>query len=380
MNIFVKCICPSCFNEIYLGDCRILSTRTSGKEMKGLTRDTYHRISVEPLTGPRYTTELARRQCYECRYLLPYNIELVRSITIVVVGDVSSGKSHYLASFIHQLKTEWINNATNYVTMECLTKDVEQHYIKNYFEPLFTHGVALAPTDTSTSSYARPLIYELAIAPSPRHPVTSTNLMLYDTSGEDYIAEDRLVNFARFVLNTDAFIFVVNSVVIPEVFSRLDATLQQNTRLRAQFQDGQHIRPTERLNAILSIYGRHHGRPKGSPHAGTPVAVMVAKSDLLPIPPNAHIKHQPHYGGDGVDLRDIASVDDTMRELLQKYYRQGDLVSATSRLDKARFFATSATGALPDANDRFPAVKPLRCLDPVLWILYELGIIKGHWQ
>src|SRR6266568_144801 len=99
MGIFAKCICPSCFNEINLGDCRILSGRTSGKILKSPSKNLFQRMNVEPLTGPLYTTELARRECHFCKYLLPTNIERVPSITLVVVGDVSSGKSSFLASF-----------------------------------------------------------------------------------------------------------------------------------------------------------------------------------------------------------------------------------------------------------------------------------------
>ena len=374
MNFFVKCVCPSCFAEINLGECRILSRRTSGKVLKNPSKNPLARLNVEPLDGPYYTTELACRECYECKYLLPSNIERVPSIILVVVGDVASGKSHYLASFIHQLKTEWINNATGFVSFECLTPDVENDYINNYFEPLFVHQKALALTSRGTSPYARPLIYELAVAQSPRHPVTSTNLMIYDTSGEDYEAEDRLVNFARFVLNTTAFIFAVNPVAIDAVFRNLDPALKARPQLQAQYTQGRKRRLAERLNAIMSIYGRFHGHAKGSRLHQTPVAVMVSKSDLLPH--TSTVMHAPYYGG-GVDLQDIATIDEEVRNLLQQYYAQGDLIASTSRLAKVKFFATSATGGPPDAYDNFTHVKPLRCLDPVLWILHELGIIRA---
>src|SRR5947199_1609813 len=94
---YVKCVCPSCLTEIYLGECRIVSGKTSGivlKEPKGPLA----RMYAEPLDGPKYTLEMARRECTACGYHLPYNIELVSSVTLVIVGDTFSGKSHYIAA------------------------------------------------------------------------------------------------------------------------------------------------------------------------------------------------------------------------------------------------------------------------------------------
>lgn len=376
MSLFVKCICPSCFNEIYLGDCGIISGRTTGKPLKTPSKGMFARMNVEPLEGPYYTLELARRECTECKYLLPPNIERVPSITLVVVGDVSSGKSHYIAALIQQIRTEWIRNPNPnvYTTFESLTPEVEKQFTSNYYEPLFTYQQAIAPTQPATSPYANPLIYKLTVSPSPKHPTTAVNLMIYDTSGEDFEAEVRIVNFARFVLNTNAFIFVVNPLVMAPVFNQLDPTLQAN--LSQQYVMAQRRRAAARLNAIISIYKRYHGHLEGSHLPGLPISVMVSKSDLLgPLISSKHtIMTQPNYE-DGLDLYDIEAVNQEVRELLHKY-KQSDLLAATSRFEKVKFFASTATGEPPDATGHFNRVEPRRCLDPVLWILHQLGMIK----
>src|SRR2546428_13646817 len=94
---YVKCVCPSCFNDVFLGECRIVSGVTSGKVLKTPSKGTFARMNVERLDGPKYTLELARRECSECGYHLPENIEVVPSVTLAVVGDPFSGKSHYIA-------------------------------------------------------------------------------------------------------------------------------------------------------------------------------------------------------------------------------------------------------------------------------------------
>jgi hypothetical protein len=336
------------------------------------------RMRVEPLDGPAYTLELARRECTndKCRYLLPPNIEKVPSITLVVVGDTFSGKSHYIAALIHQLKTEWLSNSSGFTRFLCLTPDVEQTYIREYFEPLFTHQQTLAPTHPATSPYAKPLIYNLTVSPSPKHPTTETNVMIYDAAGEDFVIEERLVEFARFVLNTSAFIFIADPFTMTPIFQYLPAALKTN--LQGPFMFGRTRRAADRLNTILSVYERFRKEAKGASFPNTPVAVMVSKSDLFKSfnPPNTYTFMTNPFYGHGLDLRDIDIVDGEVRDLL-KMYQQGDLLVATSRLRRLKFFATSATGEPPDANGQFAQVEPCRCLDPVLWILHQLGIITA---
>lgn len=376
MSLSVTCVCPACFNEIYLGECRILSGKTSGKVLKTPSKGWFSRMHVEPLDGRAYTLELARRECPACLYLLPPNIERVPSITLVVVGDNLSGKSHYIASLIYQLKTEWLTNATGFARFSCLTQDVEQYYIREYFEPLFTQQRVLQKTNLATNPYAKPLIYNLTVGQSRRHPTTEANLIIYDAAGEDFVSEARLVEFSGFVLNTTAFIFVADPFTMTPIFQFFPPDLQDN--LRPVFSLLRGSRAAERLSDIISVYERFHKEPKGASLPNTPIAVMVSKSDLFKSfnPPDMYrFMTNPSYGK-GIDLQDIDTVDGEVRQLLQKY-QQGDLLRATDRFKRLKFFATSSTGAPPDENGQLAHVEPCRCLDPVLWILHQLGIIAA---
>src|SRR5947209_18811012 len=135
---YVKCVCPSCFEEIYLGECAIVSGITTGKVLKAPSKGPLARMRVEPLGGRKYALELARRKCTntQCGYLLPYNIEVVPSLTLVVVGDIFSGKSHYIAALIHQIKSEWIGIG-GFARFNCLTPEIEKEYTQEYFDTLF---------------------------------------------------------------------------------------------------------------------------------------------------------------------------------------------------------------------------------------------------
>jgi hypothetical protein len=373
LSLYLKCVCPSCFEEIYLGECRIVSGRTSGKVLKEPSKGLFARMNVEPLDGREYTLELAHRECPKCQYLLPPNIERTPTLTLVVVGDTFSGKSHYIAALIHQIKTDWMGNAR----LTCLTPEVEKTYTKQYFEPLFIKKQMLLPTPPAITTIAKPLIYKLAVSSSPKHPPMIANLMLYDASGEDFERQENLVQVARFVFNTTAFIFVADPFTIaPLLFRQLPSPLQKS--LQEQFGASQGRRAAERLTAIVDLFERYRRDPEGSRLSNIPIAVMISKADLLKYLDLYHTYHfmrNPQYGG-SLDLQDIDVVDQEVRELLRAN-KQGDLLSATSRFRQIKFFATSATGEAPDASGHFPHVEPCRCLDPMLWTLYCLGILKA---
>lgn len=373
---YVTCVCPACFEEIYLGECRIMSGITSNKVLREARKGTRARMKVEPLTGHYYALELARRECPSCQYLLPPNIEQVPSIALVVIGDLSAGKSHYIAALIHQIKEDWLGNTTGFARMTCLTPIVEKKYTQDYFRQLFIGKKALAPTLQAVRGVRKdPLIYNLTVSPSPKHPATSINLMIYDTSGEDYINPLRLVELARFVFHTNALVFVADPFTMTALYYRLPDP--PKTLLQPQFQQAQGSRAADKLNEIITVFEQFHGYPQGSTLPDTPVAVMVSKSDLFDfvVPQPGRFMQHPRYEY-GINLRDVDAVDREVRGLLTTF-GQNDLLSTTIRFKRMRFFATSATGEPPDASGTFTNVQPRRCLDPMLWILHQLDIIKG---
>lgn len=373
MNPFVTVTCPSCFEEIYLGECRIMSGTTRGKVLKVAKKGPLARMRVEPLSDPKYRIEMAYRECTACQYPLPFNIEQVQSIRLAIVGGTAYGKSHYIAALIHQMKSEWITEMSGMAQFIGLTPDVDEEYIQNYFHPLFRLQSVLAATQLATRPTAYPLIYNVTLAPSSKHPRRSFNLMIYDAAGEDLVSLDRLVNFARFALNPTAFVFVVDPLTIAPIFSQLPPQLQASAY--RPYYDHEYG-AADFIRSLASLYERLH-YPSGSRLLDVPAAVMLSKSDLLKylhLPPNRFLM-KPSYG-DKVDLLDLDTVDQEVRSLLAAN-QQNDLLAAASRFKRVKFFASSATGEPPDANGRYYNVNPCRCLDPLLWILYELGIVEA---
>lgn len=377
-------VCPSCFKHIYIGDCRIISG-TTGEVLKEAPRNPLRRQLAR--WNPERINPSDHRQCPICNYLLPYNAGFVPDITLAVIGDVYTGKSHYIASLLHQIENEWMSHAEKYATLTCLTPEVKQIYQKEYLDRLYKDKKMLPPNTPSSQTTSNPLIYELVMhhqlsdtQPSGIPPdirSSAVNLLIYDASGEDFGNEEKLVSFSRFVFNQGGFIFAVDPVRIPPIFESLPLELQRSVEEMRIFAVGQ--KAAELLDTIISLYERYYGYKEGSSLPITPVAVMISKSDLLTyldLPDSYTFMKNPQYRG-SLDAGDINKVDEDVRELLLRYEQNG-LLAATRRFKRKKFFATSATGEPPDENGKFKHVKPSRCLDPMLWILYEFGVINAR--
>jgi hypothetical protein len=371
-------ICPNCAQEFYPGECRIVSQIQQGKVLKAapttwLERQRARRYP-EPLVGDLYLKELACRECPHCNYLLPYNIESVEAKSIVVVGDTYSGKSHFIAALIRQIQDGLIQNPNHSTRFVCLTPKVLEKYTQNYLNALFKKKEVLLGTQPAApATPIEPLIYELIVKKSPAHPAKKTNLILYDASGEDYANADRLVQYTHYVLNASGMIFLADPVSMPDILDRLPLHLQ-NQPVTGR-------RASDVLNSTIQLLERKRGLEPGSAFMQMPIAITLSKSDLLKYlrginDPYSFLSNPKNDYTSGVDLRDLEKVDGEVRQLLAEF---GDrtLLEATRTLN-AQFFAASATGHAPKADDTYPAVEPRRCLDPVLWLLYQLQVIDGQ--
>ncbi len=377
--IYIRRTCPSCIQEFYPGDCEIVSPTivdpTTGKheEIKpapsGFKRR-FARINPEPITG-ELVLKLAHRECPHCYYLLPRNIEQVENITIAIVGDTFSGKSHFIGTLIHQIQQGELQRADRFARFDCMTQDVERDYITKIIKPLFQDKQVVAATQQwrAGDKNRPPLIYELILSPSPEHPARRINLVLYDASGEDLAIKERMVQFSRYVFSANAIIFLADPTSMPEIYNLLPAFLQSSAATGRT--------SSSVLNSIIRLIEDFRGYSSGARLSSTPIAITVTKSDLLKqltsIQQQYYFLKKPVYNGT-INLQDLDTVDREVRHLLADYGER-TLLSATQNFSKVRFFATSATGYAPDMNGKYPAVDPIRCLDPISWILHELDIL-----
>lgn len=369
--------CPSCMDQFHVGDCDIVSSESGAILKPGPAPNEWKtplRKKVEALTSPKYLRQLACRKCPHCGYLLPFNIERAKNISIAIVGDIMSGKTHYLASVIHELKERWLPEHKKSVSLTCLTPKVEDVYYRDIMRPVFVNKTAAQPTTVAMTQTSSPLIYELKFKPSSGGDSKRINLLFYDGSGEDYLIPDRFMWFARHVMYASAMIFLVDPLAITEVAKQLPS----------HYVPPGYFYPvkdrSKAINLTLELFERYHGPQAEKLLHSLPVAITLSKADLFryvgSVPPaHGFLSHSLYR--DQLNLREIDALDEEIRVLLKKY-KERSLLSLSQRFSVTRFFATSATGCAPDYSGIYPFIDPCRCLDPILWILDRLGALHAY--
>ena len=377
VNPFRKRRCPFCFERFYLGDCAIISTTTTNKVIdpppQGFSR-VVNRFLIPKLVSTKYTKELACRACPACKAQLPANIESMGDQIIGLVGGNSAGKSHYISSLIAVLKDGGA------IPIGCtrfspINDDVGLHYINEYYEPVF---VRKEPITKSTRRSLKPLIYTMLFKKPgwlPWFPRTEgVYLVLFDGAGEDQEDQTILVQHSRYILNASALIFLIDPMTMQGVVGQMPV----------------HRRPTHKIvtnreainmldRVIRMIESSQALRPGRK--LGIPTAITIAKSDELQcidkLDKQSIFFCDAVYGNQ-VRVADFKTIDDEVRALISEY--DNPMLLETSKTFKnVSFFAISATGCPPDpSTNHFPHIKPHRCLDPLLWALWKLGVIEAE--
>jgi len=369
LSVYERCICPYCNTEMSLYDCKVIS----GIDGTVLVDPTQSRTLLLPsITGPENTRLLASRQCANpnCNRLLPHNMEFVdQNITIAILGDTFSGKTHYIASLVEQLRSgRYLPPGYEFCLLNPVDPNVEELYERDYYQPLFKRNQELQRTNRVFDRNAEPLIYELTLEGPTRKVV---NLLIYDVEGGDAIDQRCLVSYRPHLLNAKGILFMADPWTIPGIYNKLASHLRPHQDMVA----GRVI--TNILHSVIQVYQNNAGQ-RGRTHFTMPVALVIPKADLIPyltVNPYYHDLFNPDHEHQ-LDIDSNSPINRIIQKLLYDL-DEPDIVNMVKQLGHARFFVTSATGSnVDDATREFPCVKPYRCVDPLFWLLRELHIIN----
>jgi hypothetical protein len=132
------------------------------------------------------------------------------------------------------------------------------------------------------------------------------------------------------------------------------------------------------IQSIIQLFENYHGLQAESRLNLIPIAITVSKSDLLqylfPMESQSYSFLTKAVYKDGLKLSEIKAIDKEVRNFIDEY-EDYPLVQVAQVFPKVGFFAVSSTGHDINRDGNFPKIEPIRCLDPVLWILSMLGII-----
>lgn len=365
MNPFLKRTCYICGESYHPGNCAIIS-QVSGEILRPVQSGFLARFWVIDLKGRKVARERAVRHCPHCDSEL---VDDANSYTIAIVGDSSSGKSHYIASCIHQLLQGHAAQMIGFTSLTGLG-DTNERYYREYYEPIYIQRQKVSLTQQAgPGTPYRPLIYKMKFPSKP-----SINLLFYDASGEDISDPTNFAQYSHFVLDASAIIFLADPMQMPKIVGKLPHHLSPQ-------QTGQPIRPMTSgmvLDRVMNSFRVANIIDEGK-KVKTPIAITLSKSDLLTFTASLDASSALYlYDNSYTNQLDIFQFTNISRqvEALISQFGDSQLILLSKEFEKVCFFAVTATGWTPDPNGAFPPLEPKRCLDPLLWALWQLGMIN----
>lgn len=295
------------------------------------------------------------------------------TLCVALAGARASGKSLYVAVLVKVLNQ--LAEELGAVVREA-DRSTEANYRENYETPFFEQRGLLAPTPPAVSevAYQRdPLIYDLG-----KWPVGGSGerrqmfVVIRDVAGEDLENPPNDESQLGFFRHAHEVVFLFDPLNVPEIGNLLHGVVATDS-LGAD--------PANVLENLVRVLGPAQPR----------LAVTLAKFDTLrsledrPESEWAAImgnygaafnrQLSPPYSGNDPEL-----LHDEVHSLLTRLGARRLLNMVRSREETGtdvRFFATSSLGRPPyGTNLSRSGVAPFRVLDPLLWLLYDAGVMK----
>jgi hypothetical protein len=378
-------VCPFCFEPFALADtpfrcsspmayCApevdpVLQKRWGDNRPTGRVLPALGRF-VRTLQCGNCRKDSTKRLCPTCHSNLPHTTGSHRNYIFAIIGAKESGKSHYLAVLIDQIKRR-LERSLNALLME-LSDDTIDRYKKDFYNPVFKDGrvIELTFSALADQNVQRPLIYSLTFTSKKlrgwRTIRRTVVLVFFDTAGEDLNAEDTMSTVNKYIYRSDGILLLVDplqlqqvrdslgkKVALPGIHTESSDIITRTTRL---VQKGRGIRDNDTI----------------------PIPLAVAFSKFDAVKPLVHEQSQlnslaRHDGG--FDTRDFDAISGEMQTLLEEWDSEHLVNQVHKFYPKSGFFGLSALGCNPHATKQIPRVAPQRVEDPFLWLLYVNKLI-----
>lgn len=387
---FQKEICPYCFEYFYIKDTPFRCSSPPSRcapELDKVYQATWEDSRpmgkvIAPLGkfSDRFTSSIRckdcnnqshKRICPHCHTELPHTTGQFKNYIFAVIGAKNSGKSHYIAVLIEQIKKRIGPNMSLLLTAE--NDFTIKRYADGFYDPIFNKGEVIDVTKSATvdRSVQRPMVYGIRINGDSLFQKNIikkyVTLVFFDTAGEDLNDEDTMSTVNKYIYRADGIILLIdplqlrsvrkslpNGTPLPDMWAETSDILNRTTRL---IEKGRNLKPIDKIK--------------------TPLAIAFSKLDaVLPLIDAQFQLHRSANHDTGFDNDDFVAIHSEMLSLLASWGGQDIIQLAQSRYTKYGFFGLSALGCNPHDTHKIPSVLPNRVEDPFLWLLANNGIIK----
>jgi len=309
-----------------------------------------------------------KRLCPFCHNDVPGSAGFAPSTIISIVGDKNVGKSVYLTSLIHTLKSVTSHNFDVFCTP--ITNEMGRKFKFEYEDPLIENGYLLNASRQDMQQ--EPFVFTFSFADGTKPEI---NIAYFEVLDEDRYGYMGI--YSALVRNSSGVIFLVD----PQQFRVIGRKVQILNKMHYDITASRE--PAEVLSTLVENY--IYKQQNGISHI--PTAVALTKTDLLEALSyeGEYIRQRsnifaPYVHRGHLNLTETDIINYEIDELIQRIdpnFRN----ALKRRFANLGLFGVSSLGSHPEAiRQRSTSFAPLRVDEPFLWILYKLGYIEGFYE
>ncbi len=356
--------CPFCFQTCRMNEVLYVCPSCDQPSQPGF-------LEREPIKckTPGCSGFATWRQCPACGSDIPKMLLETPDLPISIVGACGSGKTAYTTVMLKELTS----HTELGLALSPATRETKEKQNDNVWSIYSHHTVPEATIYGSTE----PQIWTIRNSKKRRRNRIPTDaLTIYDKSGEDdwNVLGPTSAPFS-YISASKAIILVIDPLVLPAVRrgGMVDGNVLKNSCFGGE-REGKD--PVDLIAGLAKLFNAHS--PK---RVDIPVAVVITKLDTIPehesFGPQAIIRKNSLPIRDGqVDLAELRQVDSEMRDWLKQIGEDRIIAALDMNFTDYHFFGVSSFGAPPkDFGTLEEEIKPLRVLDPILWLFRKKDII-----
>jgi len=324
-------------------------------------------------TCPSCGQETFRRVCPECHNQLPAQYCETTSKIVALVGAKNAGKSTYIAVLLHELEHR-LGAELNTSLVACDDRTIDRYH-NDFARPLFNEHRLLPTTQSAATAIRWPMVYLLTRRRRRLMGVrdTSLTLVLFDTAGEDLDRRDSVDLHLRYLIAADAIIFLVDPLELPGAAADTRAEARAVAGVDSALSS-----PLEVIGRVTEVL-RSANELRSGQRLRVPLAVALTKIDALqPRLERQSPLHRPRPRTGTLDLTDREAVHEQVRALLHGWNAEGLETFLEHNYGQYGLFGLSALGGVPrNGVIASGGIRPYRVEDPLLWLLYQFGMLDG---
>jgi len=311
----------------------------------------YHRGVLSSIKDD-YDNITTKRICPYCHNDITQSAGFSPSTIISVVGAEQSGKSVYLTSLIHTLKSVTPHNFPIFCTP--INSEMGRKFKSTYEEPLVEKGRLIY---SAYGKQQEPFIFTLSFSDGSNPEI---NIAFFDGTSEQYMDI-----YAAHIRNSSGILFLVD----PMQFRSVGRKIQLKNHLDFPMGD-------EPVNILTELVDDYIYK-QGGEMSDIPAAIILSKTDLLESLAGEEdfVRHGSAFFAnclykDFFDISEFNKINNEVDKLITSIdpnFRN----ALTRRFSKLGFFGISALGR------KKGTYSPIRVDEPFLWMLYQMGYIKG---